>query len=157
MIRNLMIVPLALALIVTACGGNDDDDQQAQAAADAPVAAQAQENDDDAANANEAVANAIAGIEGLAEELFPDALIYPESAFESAFAVGENRAIVLLNTPDSVEDILDFYEDTFEAVGLGDDGERAEAGDLGSYSVGDDETGSGVIVEGGSAGKTAEI
>ena len=78
-------------------------------------------------------------------------MIYPGSAFESGFAGGEDRAIVLLSTPDSVEDILDFYEDAFEAVGLGADGEHAEAGDLGSYSVGDDESGSGVIVEGGSA------
>ena len=87
----------------------------------------------------------------MAEGSFPDALIYPGSAFESGFAVGDDRAIVLLSSPDGVRDILDFYEDAFEAVGLGNDGERAEAGDLGAHSVGDDESGSGIIVEGGSA------
>lgn len=137
--------PLTLALILAACGG-DGDDQGAATAAPAPAATAVEDDTDTVRLATDEGDLAIGGAESLPEG-FPQALVYPGGIVETSFSVGDDRTLVVFSTLDGVDDVLDFYEDAFEAVGLGDDGERIAAGGFGSYSVGDDETGSGVIFE----------
>lgn len=148
--RKLLLVPLALMLLVAACGGGDGDNDNDNDNADAPAPAAAAVEADDAVTIETDEGMISIGGEDLPDG-FPAALVYPGAGLETSFAVGDDRFVVIFRTTDDVDDVLDFYEDAFDDVGLGDDGERFSTDEFGSYSVGDDETGSGALFEANAA------
>lgn len=147
--RKLLLVPLALVLLVAACGGDDGDNDSNDGDAEA-VQASSFSVDDDVVTIETDEGTISIGGEDLPDG-FPTALVYPGAGLETSFAVGDDRFVVIFRTTDDVDDVLDFYEDAFDDVGLGDDGERFSTDEFGSYSVGDEDTGSGALFEANAA------
>ena len=154
MTRKYLLAPLALALLLSACGGGDDDAEPAATSSPAPAATAAGGSASGSAETttvNTDEGELTVGGEGAVPEGFPERLLYPGGAIVSSITVDEDRTVLIFSTPDSIDDILDYYEDAFDAVGLGDDGQRVAADDFGSYAVGDGDNGSGVLIQAGGA------
>ena len=147
--RIFLLAPLALALAIAACGGDYNDNETAVESS--PSAATAEAASEDTTTIETDEGDFIVSGGGTLPEGFPSELIYPPGNVVESLSVGDNRFVAIFSTPDGVGDVLDFYEDAFKAVGLSGDGERFAIDDFGSYDVGDDETGSGVLFEAGSA------
>ena len=147
--RIFLLAPLALALAIGACGGDDNDKETAVESS--PSAATTEAASEGATTVETDESDSIVSGGGTLPEGFPSELIYPPGNVVESFSIGDNRSVVIFSTPDDVDDVLDFYEDAFEAVGLGGDGERFAFDDFGNYDVGDGETGSGVLFEAGAA------
>ena len=90
------------------------------------------------------------GTNGNLPDDVPDQLRYPNAVGASAITAQIDDALQIVlsfSTNDDPEDVLDFYEDALNAVGIRGDVQRGEIGGLFSLAIGDaQQDGAGVIV-----------